>query len=77
MASRIKKGLILLFLSIMVFTNIPNNVYAISQESTSKVSIISPQAEEVAWYYRYVTGGIQKRLWSRTYGHWITAWIWV
>lgn len=75
--SKIKRSLILLVLSIIVFTNIPNNVYATSKESTSKGSIISPQAEEVAWYFRYVGGGKQKRLWSRTYGHWITDWIWV
>lgn len=67
----------ILLLSILALTNIPNNVYAISQESISKVNIISPQAEEVAWYFRHVGSRKQKRLWSRTYGHWITDWIWV
>lgn len=77
MTNKIRKVLILLFLSIMVFTNIPNNVYAIPQETTSKVNIIAPMAEQVSWYYRDILGGKQKRLWSHTYGHWITAWIWV
>lgn len=77
MTSKLKKGLILLFLSILVLTNIPNNVYAISQESISEVNIIAPQAEEVIWYYRMVDGREQMRLWSRTYGYWITDWIWV
>ncbi len=77
MTNKIKQGLILLFLSIMFFTNMPGNVYAIPQESTSKVNIISPKAEEVVWYFRYVAGGKQKRLWSRTYGYWITDWIWI
>lgn len=62
MASKIKKALIYLFLSILVLINIPNNVYTISKESISNITIISPQAEEVSWYYRYVIGGKQMRL---------------
>lgn len=77
MANRIKKGLIYVLLSILVFSNIPSNVYSASQETSYKVNIIQPQAEQVSWYYRDILGGKQKRLWSHTYGHWITAWIWV
>lgn len=75
MTSRIKKGLIYVLLSVLILSNIPNNVYAISQETTFKVNVIEPQAEEVTWYYRMVNGREQMRLWSRTYGHWITDWI--
>ena len=77
MISKIKKSLICLFVLTLILINFPNDVYAISQESIYKESTIEPQAEEVVWYYRYVAGGKQKRLWSRTYGHWITDWIWV
>ncbi len=40
----------------------------------------SPQitrAEETEWYYRVVDGKLQRRLWSITYGKWITDWEWV
>lgn len=38
---------------------------------------IVPYAEETKWYYRYVNGKTQKRLWSYTYGKWLTDWEWV
>ena len=32
--------------------------------------------EETEWYYRITESGlIQKRLWSITYGYWLTDWI--
>lgn len=77
MKNRMKKVLPYVILSVLIFSNIPNNVYSVSQETTSKVNIIEPQAEQVSWYYRDVLGGKQKRLWSHTYGHWMTDWIWV
>ena len=70
MSSRIKKLSLYVLLAVLVFSNTPNKVYSISQETTSKGNIISPQAEQVSWYYRNVLGGKQKRLWSRTYNHW-------
>ena len=34
------------------------------------------RAEETAWYYRVTDDGLlQKRLWSLTYGYWLTDWI--
>lgn len=33
------------------------------------------RAEETAWYYRVFNGIVQKRLWSITYGRWLTEWI--
>lgn len=40
-------------------------------------TIITPQAEETEWIYRKIiaTGKYQKRLWSITYGYWLTDWI--
>lgn len=75
MASKIKKGLLYVILSILVFINIPINVYSISQETTSESTITIQRSEEVSWYYRDVAGGKQKRLWSHTYGRWLTDWI--
>lgn len=32
--------------------------------------------EETEWYYRITDDGlVQKRLWSLTYGYWLTDWI--
>ena len=31
--------------------------------------------EEFMWFYRVVNGKEQKRLWSVTYGYWVTDWI--
>lgn len=75
MISKIKKILLYFVLLVLVFSNIPSTVYSASYKTTSKANIIVPMAEEVSWYYRDVLSGKQKRLWSRTYGHWITAWI--
>ena len=36
---------------------------------------VSPCAEEVCWYFRELNGKYQRRLWSITYGRWLTDWI--
>ena len=33
------------------------------------------RAEQTKWYYRTHDGKLQKRLWSVTYGKWLTDWI--
>lgn len=38
-------------------------------------SEIQPLAEETEWIVRNYNGRIQKRLWSITYGKWLTDWI--
>lgn len=35
----------------------------------------STRAEETRWYFRVLNGMVQKRLWSLTYGRWLTDWI--
>lgn len=35
----------------------------------------STRAEETAWFYRVHNGMLQTRLWSLTYGRWLTDWI--
>lgn len=34
-------------------------------------------AEQTEWYYRVVDGQLQRRLWSITWGKWLTEWEWV
>lgn len=36
---------------------------------------IAPCAEQTMWFTREVNGKKQKRLWSVTYGKWLTDWI--
>ena len=36
---------------------------------------IAPHTEETVWYTRVHNGVLQKRLWSITYGRWLTDWI--
>lgn len=43
-------------------------------EGTSDVTGAT-RTEEVKWYFRIYNGRGQKRLWSVTYGYWITDWI--
>lgn len=38
---------------------------------------IMPCAEETEWYWRNNNGIVEKRLWSITYGKWLTDWIYV
>lgn len=45
--------------------------------SAAAQSSISPRAEETVYKYRVVDGKLQKRLWSLTYGKWLTDWEWV
>ncbi|MCQ4935136.1 MULTISPECIES: hypothetical protein [Anaerotignum] len=39
--------------------------------------VITPMAEQTEWRYRLVDGDWQKRLWSLTYGKWLTEWEWI
>jgi len=36
---------------------------------------VQPRAEETVWYYKNVDGIVYARLWSLTYGKWLTDWI--
>ncbi len=38
-------------------------------------SVVEPRAEEVEWAFRIHNGNLEKRLWSNTYGKWLTDWI--
>lgn len=38
-------------------------------------SVVAPRAEETEWVYRIHNGYYEKRLWSITYGKWLTDWI--
>ena len=65
-------------LALMTISTMPVSANSISTlpVPASEESTIMPLAEEVEWYYRYNDEGVlQKRLWSITYGYWLTDWI--
>lgn len=69
-------------LAFLLFTTLSVSAYAetIPADSASEpttVPIVQPRAEETTWYFRNNNGIIEKRLWSNTYGKWLTDWIYV
>ena len=49
--------------------------YTIEVETTEADGEMSVSAEETEWYLRVFEGRLQKRLWSNTYGKWLTDWM--
>ena len=71
-----KKTMLFIFATLMTMNVIATSALAAELPSvTPDGSIITPQAEETEWVYRYYYGVLQKRLWSRTYAEWLTDWI--
>lgn len=75
-----KKFVIWLFVVVMAF--IMNAVPVLAAVDTpvdvptvGTQTEIGPRSEETVWYVRYVNGKRQRRLWSITYGEWLTDWL--
>lgn len=73
------KKLIIITLALITFLlPLGNEVFAnsnnISEENTPNITFYS---EQFKWYYRDRKGGTQRRLWSMTYGYWVTDWEWI
>ncbi|WP_027400497.1 hypothetical protein [Anaerovorax odorimutans] len=69
-----------LFLSMNSIFHEEQFVYAASTQIINNAedsSIVRPCSELTEWKYRIVDGKLQKRLWSLTYGKWLTKWQWV
>ena len=76
-----KKG-ISLFLALLMFlfTLAPLQVSAAEEPDGAAVCEEgneegSARSAETIWYTRTINGVTQKRLWSVTYGYWLTDWI--
>lgn len=63
-----------LFLSISA-VSLAECVYTPSKYENIFVSNDGTRAEETEWIYRRWNGLVQMRLWSITYGYWLTDWI--
>ena len=70
-------------LALTVLLSIPGVALAAGSEAlgSSDVEVVAAESgestrhEETTWYYRVHNGILQKRLWSLTYGRWLTDWI--
>ena len=77
------KRLLSFLLALTMFLSVSSFALAecIEAPDGSDVEIIaveqgeSTRAEETIWYFRVFNGMVQKRLWSITYGRWLTDWI--
>lgn len=72
---------ILLALCVLFSVSIPVLAAGLEAPDGSDVEIVAVKPgdlgrpEETTWYYRVHQGMLQKRLWSITYGHWLTDWL--
>lgn len=57
------------------FPAFADNIVADDSADIATSSDIQPLAEETEWFVRIRNGMIEKRLWSYTYGKWLTDWI--
>lgn len=74
------KKILSIMLAVLLFCSIVPVGYAdgISDNGTEKSQneeAIQTRVEETDWFYRNNNGVIEKRLWSYTYGRWLTDWI--
>lgn len=65
-------SLALLMVTALLSTGYMVHAQEINIDSTNGDVVIF--AEETQWYYRTVDGRIQRRLWSLTWGKWLTEW---
>ncbi len=76
------KKLISLVLLLVLFCSIIPFAYADCSTAPAQMTEpaaddgeISPRAEQTEWFFRNNNGVMEKRLWSYTYGKWLTDWI--
>lgn len=74
------KKLVSMLLSLLLVLSLSVPAFAATNLPSSTVdfaapSIEDPNAEQTVWYFRNNNGIIEKRLWSLTYGIWLTDWI--
>lgn len=62
-----------MFLSVGAYAD--NSAPEVPSPVAAASSGIQPYAEETKWCYRTNNGNYEKRLWSITYGKWLTDWI--
>lgn len=58
---------------VLSFFSLPT--FAAESSIDEAQSTIDPRVDTTTWYTRVYNGKLQKRLWSNTYGVWLTDWI--
>lgn len=72
---------LLLSLLLLVSLSVPAFAEAANEPAEDEIVFVSKdpgepgRPEETEWYFRVANGLLQKRLWSITYGYWLTDWI--
>jgi len=77
------KKIVSLLMSLVLFVSLSVPTFADFANDPAQTEITSTgkdpgpmRPEETMWYYRTTESGLfQKRLWSCTYGYWLTDWI--
>ncbi len=75
------KKIISLVLTLILFCSVLPVAYAEVAETPAQImepsDSATPRAEQTEWIYRYNSelGIYEKRLWSYTYGVWLTDWL--
>jgi hypothetical protein len=78
-----KKLLTIAIMVIMLLTTLGGTISAAGMEYIFEPLVINEtlepnstiMAEQTIWYYSVINGVPMKRLWSITYGKWLTNWI--
>lgn len=66
--------LMLASISVTAFAEVPAQSNS-SSEGEAVINEEPTRQEETVWYFRIYQGRMQMRLWSLTYGVWLTDWI--
>lgn len=70
---KIIRNLLIFAIAVSIHVSIPTELtYADTLQNSIE---ITPYVEVTTWYFRNTAKGKQKRLWSITYGKWLTDWI--
>lgn len=59
---------------LLSFNVLPASAAEIVAVPMNSEEIVTPASEETVWYNRIYNGMLQRRLWSITYGEWLTEW---
>ena len=73
----VKRIITIIILLVLLTSLLPLsvNAAALQRKETEIVEEEIQRAEQTEWYYRINNGVLEKRLWSITYGRWLTDWI--
>ncbi len=74
------KAIRTIIISILICMCLFGSAFAVQSEEPpagveTENSEIQPRVEETRWYYREIDGVGYMRLWSITYGRWLTDWM--